>query len=435
MRTLGLVVSALFVATPLIAQQPTAAAGGGPQAVDRVLAVVGDTVLLLSDVQQTIGQLEAQGQQIPTDPAQRSALLASVLQSRISDLIIVEAAKEAGVTVDETQLAEQVDEKIRTVMQPFGTEQAFETALASEGLTRPRYRALLLEQERTQALMDTYLRQTTATRTMPVVSEEQIRQAFEERKAQLGEAPIRLTLQQVIVKTEASDSARAKALATAQQVLKELQEGADFEVLARRYSDDPGTKEAGGDLGWFRAGRMVPEFEAVAYALRPGQTSGIVRTDFGYHIIRLERVRGAERKARHILIRPVTTPADAERARTRADSVATAIRGGANPAPLARAYGTPSAEAEAARVPVDQLPPAYREPLRQATTGQVVGPIQIDAAGTPSYAVVKVNERQEAGAYTLADVRERLVQGLQQQQMMEQLVEELRGRIYVEVLQ
>lgn len=434
MRTLGAVIYALFLAAPLAAQQPTAAAGG-TQVVDRVLAVVGDTVLLLSDVQQAIGQLEAQGQPIPTDPVQRGAFIESVLQSRISDLIIVEAAKDAGVTVDETQLAEQVDEKIRTVMQPFASEQAFETALAAEGLTRARYRALLLDQERTQALMDNYLRQTTATRTMPVVSEEQIRQAFEERKAQLGQAPVRLTLQQVIVKTEAADSARAKALATAQQVLRELQGGADFEVLARRYSDDPGTKEAGGDLGWFRAGRMVPEFEAVAYALRPGQTSGVVKTDFGYHIIRLERVRGAERKARHILIRPVTTPADAERARLRADSVATAIRGGANPATLARAYGTPSAEAEAARVPIDQLPPTYREPLRTATTGQVVGPIELDAGGTPSFAVVKVNERQEAGPYTLADVRERLVQGLQQQRVMEQLVDELRGRVYVQVFQ
>jgi peptidyl-prolyl cis-trans isomerase SurA len=435
MRTLGVALSLLLLASPLAAQQPTAAAQGGPETIDRVIAVVGDTVLLLSDVQTAIAQLEASGQTIPTDPVQRNALLQNVLESRISDLIIVEAAKAAKVTVDEAEIAEQVDAKIRTVMQPFGTEQQFEAALAAEGLTRARYRQLLLDQERTQAVMDTYLRQTTATRTMPLVSEEQIRQAFEERKGSLGQAPVRVTLQQVIVKTEAADSAREKALRTAQQVLKELQEGADFEVLAKRYSDDTGTKESGGDLGWFRAGRMVPEFEAVAYALRPGQTSGIVRTDFGYHIIRLERVRGAERKARHILIRPETTPADADRARARADSVATAIRGGANPATLARLYGTPSAEAEAAHAPIDQLPPSYRTALQAATAGQVVGPIQIDGAGAPSFAVVKVNERQEAGAYTLADVRERLVQGLQQQVMMQQLVDELRGRVYVEVLQ
>ncbi|MBW3630228.1 MAG: peptidylprolyl isomerase [Gemmatimonadetes bacterium] len=435
MRTLGIAISILLLGAPLAAQQPGVAGTSGTEPVDRVIAVVGDTVLLLSDVQAAIGQLEASGQPVPTDPAQRAAMLQDVMQARISDLIIVEAAKAENVTVSQDELEQQVDARIRSVMQPFGTEAQFDAALAAEGLNRARYRQLLLEQERTQAVMDTYLRQATAKRTLPVVSEDQIRRAFEERKASLGQAPVRISLQQVIVKTQAADSAMAKALATAQQVLRELQEGADFEVLARRYSDDPGSKEAGGDLGWFRTGggRMVPEFQAVADALRPGQTSGIVRTDFGYHIIRLDRVRGAERKARHILIRPVITPGDTERARVRADSVAAAMRAGANPAALARSYGTPSSEAEAARVPLDQLPPTYRQALQTATSGQVIGPIMVEGS-SPSFAIVKLTERQEAGEYTLADVRERLVQSLQQQQMMEQLVGELRNRVHVEVL-
>ena len=434
MRITSVALFLMLLAAPLAAQQPGATAAGGPEPIDRVLAVVGDTVLLLSDVQTVLGQMQAAGETIPTDPVQRAALVQDVMQARIADLIIIEAAKEADVTVDETAVAEQVDANIRAVQQRYGNEQAFDAALATEGLTRSRYRQLLLEQYRTQELMDAYLGQTARSRTLPIVSEEQIRAAFEERKATLGQAPVRLTMQQVIVKTEPSDTARAAALEEARQVLSELQAGADFEVLARRFSDDTGTKEAGGDLGWFRSGRMVAEFERVAYALRPGQTSGIVRTDFGYHIIRLDRVRGAERKARHILIRPEITAEDEARARARADSVANAIRNGASPTTLARSYDTPSSEAEVARAPLDQLPPTYRDALQTATTGAVVGPIRIDAGGSPSFAVVKVSERQEAGDYTLADVRERLVQGLQQQEMMAQLVEELRSRIHVEVL-
>ena len=424
----------LLLAAPLAAQQPTAAAQRGAESVDRVLAVVGDTVLLLSDVQAAVGQMEAAGQPIPADPVGRASLMQEIMQARISDLIVIEAAKDAGITVDETELTERVDANIRAVQQRYGTEQAFDAALATEGLSRARYRLLLLEQYRTQEMMDRYLGEAARNRTLPLVSEEQIRAAFEERKAQLGQAPVRVSLQQVIVKTEAADSAREKALAEARQVLTELQGGADFEVLARRFSDDTGTKEAGGDLGWFRTGRMVAEFEAVAYALRPGMTSGIVRTDFGYHIIRLDRVRGAERKARHILIRPEITPADEARARARADSVAAAIRGGASPTTLARAYGTPSSEAEVARAPVDQLPPTYRDALQTATSGQVVGPLRLEAAGAASFAVVKVTDRQEAGEYTLNDVRDRLVQGLQQQEMMLQLVNELKTRVHVEVL-
>ena len=435
MRISSVALSLLLLAAPLAAQQPAATPARGPEPVDRVLAVVGDTVLLLSDVQAAIGQMEAAGERVPTDPAGRAALMQQVMQSRISDLIVIEAAKDADVTVDEAELTDRVDANIRAVQQRYGTDQAFDAALLSEGLTRARYRQLLLEQYRTQGIMDRYLGQAAQNRTLPIVSEEQIRAAFEERKTELGEAPIRLSLQQVIVKTEPSDSAREKALAEARQVLTELQAGGDFEVLARRFSDDTGTKEAGGDLGWFRTGRMVPEFEAVAYALRPGMTSGIVRTDFGFHIIRLDRVRGAERNARHILIRPEVTPADEARARARADSVAAAIRDGASPTVLARSYGTPSSEAEVNRIRIDQLPPAYAEALRTATSGQVIGPVRLDAGGTPSFAVVKVTDRQEAGAYTLDDVRERLVQGLQQQAMMVQLVDELKDRIYVQVIQ
>ncbi|MBI5179654.1 MAG: SurA N-terminal domain-containing protein [Nitrospinae bacterium] len=74
----------------------------------------------------------------------------------------------------------------------------------------------------------------------------------------------------------------------AEQVLKELQKGADFAKLAQKYSADPGSKTKGGDLGYFPRARMVPEFERVAFGLDKGQISGLVRTQFGYHIIKVE---------------------------------------------------------------------------------------------------------------------------------------------------
>lgn len=400
--------------------------------VDRVVAVVGDTSLLLSDVDGALAQLQAQsGQPIP--PEQVPAARREILLARVNELIIVEAAKAAGVTVDETAIAEQVDERIAGLLTQFGGEIGLQQALAQEGLNRDRYRALLISQARTESMREQYIRQQSANRALPLVSEEQIRAAFEARRASLGQAPIRLSMQQVLVKAEPSDSARASALREAQQVLEELRGGADFEVLARRFSDDTGSKEAGGDLGWFRPGRMVPEFESVAFALRPGQTSGIVRSDFGYHIIRLERVRGAERKARHILISPEVTPADVERARQRADSVATAIRAGASPTLLARAYDTPTSESEVVRIPLEQLPPTYQTAARTAATGDLLGPIQLDGP-PPSFTVVKVTGRQEAGPYTLEDVRDRVLQLLQDQQLTEQLVQELRSRVFVEIL-
>lgn len=84
-------------------------------------------------------------------------------------------------------------------------------------------------------------------------------------------------------------------LTTAEEILAELRGGADFEAVARTRSDDKGSAARGGDLGWFQRGKMVPQFEEAAFALtEPGQLSEIVRTDFGFHIIRLEERKAPE---------------------------------------------------------------------------------------------------------------------------------------------
>ena len=84
----------------------------------------------------------------------------------------------------------------------------------------------------------------------------------------------------------------------------ELRRGADFATAAKRFSQDPGSKDQGGSLNWFRRGVMVPEFERVAFALKPGVVSDPVESPFGFHIIQVERLQPAEVQARHILLVP-----------------------------------------------------------------------------------------------------------------------------------
>ncbi len=109
------------------------------------------------------------------------------------------------------------------------------------------------------------------------------------------------------------------------RVVKFNGKGEDFAAMAREYSDDPGSARAGGDLGFASRGTMVPEFEAAAMRMKPGEISKPVDTDFGYHLIQLIERRGNEFHARHILIRPDFSEVDFEEAEDFLDSLRTFI--------------------------------------------------------------------------------------------------------------
>jgi peptidyl-prolyl cis-trans isomerase D len=97
----------------------------------------------------------------------------------------------------------------------------------------------------------------------------------------------------LIMSRNAGAADEAKARARADSLLKAVKAGADFVDLCRRFSQEPGAAVSGGDLGWFGRGRMVREFETAAFALQPGELSDVVKTQFGFHIIRLEERKPA----------------------------------------------------------------------------------------------------------------------------------------------
>lgn len=434
MRKYIVLLTLLAAATPLDAQLP-GMPSVGERPVDRVLVVVGDTAILNSDLEYEISQYRAAGQ-MPTDSAAFEAAVADLLENKISDLILVSAARDASIVIPEDRVNEVADQELARIQQQFGSEVAFTQALAREGLTRDQIRRDLAARVRDRQLVQDYIATRMRNRARPVISESEIQAYFDEQAAMdLGQRPATISFRQVLVTPEPSEAARERAIARGDSVLAELRTGGDFEVLARRFSDDPGTREHGGDLGWFGTDRMVAEFSRAAFEMRPGDTSGLVESPFGFHIIRVDRARGAERQARHILIQPEITDADVQTARVRADSVATAIRGGASIAELASRYNDSSDQATVNRVILDGLPTEYREALANAQPNSVIGPIAVPSPRGSRWAVIRVTEQTPAGEYTLEDVRDQIRDRLQEQAMIEQLLTDLRSRYYVNVLQ
>ena len=123
-----------------------------------------------------------------------------------------------------------------------------------------------------------------AIRAKVTVPEASIERAYNDNIAQYT-SPEQVRASHILLKTEGKDDAAVKA--KAEDVLKQAKSGADFAALAKKYSEDEGSAKNGGDLDYFGKGKMVPEFDRVVFTMMPGQTSDLVKTQFGYHIIKL----------------------------------------------------------------------------------------------------------------------------------------------------
>lgn len=129
------------------------------------------------------------------------------------------------------------------------------------------------------------------------VSDEEIKQAYEREKERFGIPEERRASHILIqVDADADDAARSAARGKAEAVLKDVQAGKDFAALAKEHSQDPGSATAGGDLGFFAKGVMTPPFEDAVFGMNKGDTSDIVETDFGFHIIHLSDIRSSSIK-------------------------------------------------------------------------------------------------------------------------------------------
>lgn len=416
---------------PALAQDP--APPGEP--LDRVVAVVGDSAILQSDIELALVQMAAQsGRELPEDPTVLERLRQQALQQEIEQLLLIQAADQDSVVVADAEIEARVDEYMGQQRRSFGSETAFHQAIRSSGTTVEGFRETIEQEIRANAIIQRYMARVQQRRSAPPVTEEEIRRFFDEQRDQLGERPATIAFSQVVVAPKPADSAHQAALDLARDLLSQLRDGADFGRLARQYSDDPGSSNQGGDLGWFRPERMVPAFADAVRSLRPGQTSGVVESTFGFHIIRLEKVRSAERQARHILIQPEITDADRQRAHALADSLVAAAQAGAPMDSLMEAHGDPTEQASVGPAQRDALPAPYGTALAGAGEGDVIGPVELsDGQGGSKWAVVRVTDVTEAGEYTLDDVRGRIRDNLQQQKLIDELLEELREKMYVDI--
>jgi peptidyl-prolyl cis-trans isomerase C len=270
-------------AAPQTTAAPASAAPAPPPPVAPVSAQLPDIVARVNgeavtraELETAVGELEARaGQPVPAE--QRDRVLRGVLDQLIGYRLLLQETVARKVAVPDAEVAARLDQ----IRSQFPTEEAFQQTLQERKMTLAGLRDDTRDGMRISAMLEAEVGAKAA------VTPQQVMEFYEKNPSEFQQGE-RLRASHILVRVQANADAaeREAARAKAAGILAEVKAGKDFAALAKQHSDDPGSGANGGDLGFFERGQMVGPFEQAAFAMQPGQTSELVQSDFGFHIIR-----------------------------------------------------------------------------------------------------------------------------------------------------
>ena len=299
--------------------------------VDKIVAQVGTDIILLSDLQKQLAQMQSSGtMKEDTDPQK-------VLSSMIVQKLMIQKAKELNIKVDETKIKSMATRYLKQVKSQYPSDAEFTKDLRDSKLTEADllkyYEDMFTESSLTEQMV------TQQISSKINISDEEMEDFYAATKDTLAVKPTTWKVGMIIREIKSSEASRKAKLAEMEKIQERLKKGEDFANLAAAESDCP-SKEVGGDLGFFTAGMMVKPFEDAAFKLNIGEVSEIVETQFGYHIIKVEEKRGAEVRARHILKMLSASAADTLAERELMEAIRQRFIAGESFATLAGEYST-----------------------------------------------------------------------------------------------
>ena len=276
------------------------------QIIDGVAAVVGDRVVLNSDINQTLAMTIFQQKLDPQKDVNKISLLRKqIVKTTVDRKVVLIMAELDSVVVADKEVDRALNQQVDNIVSQAGGEEAAEKALGQPlRVFKREYWYEIKDLLTTQKYQQTLMQKVS-------VSRNDVLGFFEAYKDSIPPFPPTVKLKQLLIKVVPDSSQEQKTIAFLNDLRGRLiNKTSTFESLAADYSQDPGSKNSGGSLGFVRRGSLVTPFEAVAFNLRPGEISKPVKTDFGYHIIETQEIRGDRIKVRHILMSPPTTEKD-----------------------------------------------------------------------------------------------------------------------------
>jgi len=276
-------------AAPSTAAPAPAPAAAEPQ-VDKVLAIVNGTKVMESQVQQRIdvrykAVLAKLAQQSPQMAAQQEHMLRQrIPNDLIIEVLLNEQARQAGIEVTPEQFQAEMVKQLAAQNPPLTVEQ-WQKSLEEQGMDFQAWKEYNLRGMKYEKLIEAKLG------AAPAVTDADAQKYYDENLQQF-QTPEQMRASHILISTTPTDPSadpnqvKAQAKQKAEEVLKKVKDGGDFAALAKENSSCPSSAQ-GGDLGLFPRGQMVKPFEDAAFAMKVGEVSDLVETEFGYHIIKV----------------------------------------------------------------------------------------------------------------------------------------------------
>ena len=262
-------------ATPQL-PAPTPAAKPVPPQLPEIVARVNGEAITGKDLDDAVRAIAGRAGPIPPD--ERDRVFRGVLDNMIGYRLMIQEAKARKIVIADTD----VDAQVAQIRAQFPNEAQFQQALTAQKTTLEAVRNDTREGMSADKLVESEIAGKVA------VKPEAVADFYQKNQDKFQQGPrVRASHILIGIPQNADAATKQQAKAKADALLKDLKSGKDFAATAKANSQDPGSAPNGGDLGYFEQGQMVPPFEQAAFALKPGEMSEVVESQFGYHIIKV----------------------------------------------------------------------------------------------------------------------------------------------------
>lgn len=285
--------------------------------VDKVVAVVGDNIILKSEIDQQYAQYLIQGNK----PDENTKC--EFLQNMLSQKLLTQQAVLDSITVNDEDVDDEIDRRMRIMVSRAGGQDRLEEFL---GKSLIQYKDEIRPEIREQLVAQKMQAKITEKVEVTPLEVERFFKAFP--KDSLPEYNTEVEIGTIVVYPQLTDKEKEVYKDKAEALRLRVKSGDSFATLARLYSQDPGSAREGGELPYFDRKTMAKEFTAWAFKLKPGEISPVFETEFGFHFLQVIDRKGEQVKVRHILIIPQNTQASLDRAKTKIDSIYTKVKTG-----------------------------------------------------------------------------------------------------------